>query len=137
MSKVTKKLSLAVAAILALIILSLIYLAVGHKKVTAPTVAEPKTQSTGQPSPTPAPLAGKDEIFKAALNLYLEKKRQGVDMSNGPCLGKIADDWVLDIAHNPRQPVDNKPQNQCQDFTEGKAHHFIELDPEGKLIRSN
>lgn len=121
--------------ILLTILLLAAYLAFGHKKVNAPTQNQPQIQK-GQASPTPA-FTGADDILKSALNLYLEKKRGGVNMENGPCLGKIANDWVLDIAHNPRQTIDNNPQNQCQDFVEGKAHHFIELDPDGKLIRSN
>jgi hypothetical protein len=135
MSKVKKKLPALLIIISLVALLSAVYLALGHKKVDAPTQNQPQTQES-QTSPTPK-FAGTDDILKNALNLYLEKKREGTDMENGPCLGKIADDWVLDIAHNPRQPGDNKPQNQCQDFIEGKVHHFIELDPDGKLIRSN
>lgn len=77
-----------------------------------------------------------DVALKNALNLYIKKKEENVDFSNGPCLGIIAEDWVLDIAHNPRVDVDNMPENQCADFREGRAHHFIELDLYGKLIRS-
>lgn len=90
--------------------------------------------SISSPSPN---TKVQDEIFKNALNLYLRKKEEGVDMSNGPCLGKIGEDWVLDIAHNPRQPVDDESKNQCEDYREGRAHHFIELDPNGKLITIN
>lgn len=121
--------------ILLVVLLSGAYLALGHKKVDAPTQSQPKN-NVSQASPTPI-FTGTDDILKNALNLYLEKKREATDMGNGSCLGKIADDWVLDIAHNPRQPVDDKPENQCRDFIDGKAHHFIELDPEGKLIRTN
>ena len=77
----------------------------------------------------------KDEALKNALNLYAQKKAEGADFGSGPCLGTIAPDWVLDIAHSPRQPVDNQPENQCEDFRAGRAHHFVELDPEGKLIQ--
>lgn len=78
-----------------------------------------------------------DTVLKNALNLYSQKKSEGIDLSNGPCLGKIADDWVLDIAHSPRQSLDDKQENTCADFREGRAHHFIELDPEGKLIQAH
>lgn len=77
-----------------------------------------------------------DLALKNALNLYAQHKQIGTDFSNGPCLGIIAPDWVLDIAHNPRQPIDDKVENQCQDFREGRAHHFIELDPAGNLIKA-
>lgn len=77
-----------------------------------------------------------DEVLKSAINLYLQKKQAGVDFKDGPCLGTIAPDWVLDIAHNPRQDIDDKPENTCADFATGKAHHFIELDPNGELIKT-
>lgn len=106
-----------------------------QKQVIAPTknMEIPKTIIA---SPSPLSFMGKEEIFKSALNLYIKKKEQGLDMSKGPCLGKIAEDWVLDIAHSPRQPADDKPENQCIEFREGQAHHFIELDQDGKLIDS-
>ena len=52
-----------------------------------------------------------------------------------PCLGEIALDWFCDVAHLPRQSVDDLPENQCQDFREGKAKHFVEVTPNCKLIR--
>ncbi len=88
------------------------------------------------PAPTPSP-SSQDVALKNALNLYAQKKSAGVDFSAGPCLGLAAPDWVADIAHNPRQKVDDNPENQCKDFLEGNAHHFVELDPDGKLIRIN
>lgn len=78
----------------------------------------------------------KDQALKNALNLYAKRKQEGMDFSNGPCLGIVAPDWVLDIAHNPRLPVDDEPENQCEDFRTGRVHHFIELDLDGKLIRT-
>lgn len=104
------------------------------KKAVAPTDISQKL--TSKPNPSPPKFEGEDEILRNALNLYVKKKEEGVDFSNGPCLGMIAQDWVLDIAHNPRLLIDDKAQNQCADFREGRAHHFIELDEEGNLIRS-
>ena len=119
-----------VATIIAVFLL-LAYLAFFQKKAVAPTdFTVPAT------SPQVSVLKPEDEALKNALNLYITKKQEGVDFTFGPCLGKIADDWVADIAHNPRQPVDDKRENQGADFREGRAHHFIELDPEGNLIRS-
>ena len=128
------KLPFAVTVTILVIFLLAVYLFVFQRQAVAPSDFSKKIQS---PSPTTFVFEGDDEILKNALNLYVTKKEQGVDFSNGPCLGKIADDWVLDIAHDPRQPVDDKAQNQCKDFKEGKVNHFIELDPDGKLIRSN
>jgi len=57
----------------------------------------------------------------------------------GPCLlDPIPNepDWVCDVAHSPRQEMDNNPHNQCQDYLTGKAHHFVEVSTECKLIRA-
>lgn len=64
----------------------------------------------------------------------LEEER---DLSNGPCLSdEIIDDWVCDVAHSPRQPIDNDPANQCGAFRKGEAHHFVEVDPNCNFIKS-
>ena len=112
-----------------------VYLFIYKGQVSAPTTTNinPPAESTTSTSPD---FTGNEDAFKNALNLYIQKKQEGTDMANGPCLGKIAEDWVLDIAHNPRQPIDDKPENQCPEFRDGKVKHFIELDPEGKLLRS-
>ena len=68
-------------------------------------------------------------IFKKQLAV-------GVDMSKGPCLSnELIPDWVLDVSHDPRQPVDDLPENQCSAYIEGKAHHFVELDENGNLLK--
>lgn len=73
-----------------------------------------------------------------AKKIYDEKKLQNVDFKDGPCLSEnLMPDWVADIAHNPRQPVDDMPKNQCAAFREGIAHHFVELDLQGNVIRIN
>lgn len=69
--------------------------------------------------------------------LYLQKKKLGEDFSSGPCLSNaILPNWVADIAHSPRQDIDDLSQNQCPSFLEGSAEHFVELDPNGNLIRA-
>jgi hypothetical protein len=57
-------------------------------------------------------------------------------MSRGPCLGVIKPGWVADVAHDPRRAVDDEPENQCRAYREGEAEHFVELDPEGRYLRS-
>ena len=106
--------------------LAILMAAVTTLTLSACNKSTPTTQSVNQ-----------DEALKNALNLFNQKKTEGVDFSNGPCLGQVAPDWVLDIAHNPRQPADDKVENQCKDFKEGRAHHFIELDPNGNIIKIN
>jgi len=61
----------------------------------------------------------------------------GFDLSKGPCLAQnisVSPDWVCDVAHSPRQPVDDLPENQCSQF--GKtANHFVEVDPQCNFIK--
>jgi hypothetical protein len=77
----------------------------------------------------------KQTAIKKAKQVYLEKASQGVDMTSGPCLtNQLISDWVLDIAHDPRRAIDNLPENQCEAYIEGRAHHFVELDIDGNLI---
>ncbi|GEM_PF-590072 len=104
--------------------------------ITSLTLTACSKKQVATTAPTPS-LATQDTALKNALNLYAQKKSAGADFSNGPCLGLAAPDWVADIAHNPRQKSDDLPENQCKDFLDGNAHHFVELDPDGKLIRIN
>lgn len=77
-----------------------------------------------------------EQTIGLAKDAYQQAKARGVDMARGPCLGVIKEDWVADVAHDPRQDVDDEPENQCEAYRSGEADHFIELDPEGEFIRS-
>lgn len=85
-------------------------------------------------------LPSKSEVDVAvnqAKFLYQQEKSRGRDFSSGPCLSNaLMPNWVLDISHNPRLPSDDLPENQCSAYLEGGAGHFVELDPEGNLIRA-
>lgn len=79
----------------------------------------------------------KERAIEAAQRLFEQKKIEGMDMSRGPCLSEeIIPDWCVDIAHSPRQAVDNQPQNQCPSYREGRVHHFVELDLDGNVLRA-
>ncbi|MCL5265399.1 MAG: hypothetical protein M1343_09465 [Chloroflexi bacterium] len=79
----------------------------------------------------------RDQAIRLARDLYEKKKREGFDFSNGPCLSEeIVPDWCVDVVHVPRQPVDNRPENQCQWYRAGQVHHFVELDLDGNLVRA-
>ena len=57
------------------------------------------------------------------------------DKSDGPCLSNnIERDWVCDIAHNPREAVDDLAENQCEKFLSGEANHFVEVTPSCEII---
>lgn len=89
----------------------------------------------GTPKETPAEVAEQQKLIDIALEKYYILKNSGADLSAGPCLGLIADDWVADIAHDPRKDVDNLPQNQCSEYRQGKVKHFIELSEQGEIIK--
>jgi hypothetical protein len=80
------------------------------------------------------------QVVAAAQQVYQQAKANGTDFSNGPCIAEQLSefpDWSVDVAHDPRQAVDDQPANQCQAYRRGKTHHFVELDPDGKLIRTH
>lgn len=77
-----------------------------------------------------------DNAVKKAQDIYKNRKAKDDDFESGPCLSNdLMPDWVVDIAHNPRQELDDLPENQCLAYTEGRAKHFVELDLEGEVIR--
>lgn len=78
----------------------------------------------------------RDRAIAAAQDAYAEARAQGVDFAAGPCLGVVAEGWVADVAHDPRRAVDDRPENQCEAYRSGEADHFVELDPDGELIRA-
>jgi hypothetical protein len=81
----------------------------------------------------------KSQAVGQALVAFKQAQQSGKDLSAGPCISESLpglSDWVADIAHDPRQDVDDEPQNQCQRYRDGEAHHFVELSPTGQLIRA-
>jgi hypothetical protein len=81
-----------------------------------------------------------DRAYYACAFLCQAALREGQSLDDGPCIshGLEAWDyegWVCDIAHKPRQPVDDLPENQCPEFG-STASRFIELDPGCRLIRT-
>ena len=61
------------------------------------------------------------------------------NLENGPCLlNPISEypNWVCDVAHSPRIPADDLPENQCSAFREGKSSHFIEVSENCQVVRS-
>lgn len=87
----------------------------------------------GNPKDTPDYVKVQQDLIAKAQKLFSENKNK--DLSAGPCLGKIAEDWVVDTAHNPRQKIDDELANQCPDYVDGKVSHFIELSPDGDILR--
>jgi hypothetical protein len=80
--------------------------------------------------------ATEQAAIAAAKAAYAKARSEGVDMTNGPCLGVVMPNWVADVAHDPRTDVDDDPANQCEAYRSGEADHFVELDPDGNVIRA-
>jgi hypothetical protein len=88
----------------------------------------------GNPSKTPSQVLDQQNAIEAANALYINTLNTK-DLSAGPCLGTVENIWSVDIAHNPRRDIDNKTENQCRDYIDGKTTHFIELDDSGAIIK--
>jgi len=81
----------------------------------------------------------RERAIAAALDVYAEVAARGDDLSHGPCIAEELEDvpgWSVDIAHDPREPIDDDPANQCQAYRNGQTQHFVELTPDGTLIRA-
>jgi hypothetical protein len=81
----------------------------------------------------------RDRAIAAAKQAYEEAVMRREDLDVGPCIAEELPglpDWVADVAHDPREDVDDEPGNQCRRYREGEASHFVELTPEGELIRA-
>lgn len=94
---------------------------------------------------TPSGEEGTNTISDLAraecIQLCQNAFNRGQDLSRGPCLsddnpGWDINDWACDVAHSPRQEMDNDPANQCREYREGRAGHFVELDPECNPIKA-
>jgi hypothetical protein len=78
-----------------------------------------------------------NEVVQHGQVLLTEKLKAGEDLSTGPCLddGERYREWAIDIAHNPRTPEDDDPNNQCGSYTRGRAERLVELSLSGDIIR--
>jgi hypothetical protein len=88
----------------------------------------------GQESPS-----DRDRAVDEAQAAYRQVAPTRPDLGRGPCISESLSglpDWVADIAHDPRLPVDDEPANQCRRYRDGEAQHFVELSPQGELIRA-
>jgi len=83
--------------------------------------------------------SARDKAVDEAQAAYRQFIATGQPTGPGPCVSESLpglSDWVVDIAHSPRLSLDDEPANQCQRFRSGQAHHFVELDESGNLIRA-
>jgi hypothetical protein len=86
----------------------------------------------GNPSSMPDNVIEQQDAVSCALDLFARAKQ--ATMLNSQCLGTCGD-YAVDVVNVPRTDDDNKPENQCTDFREGKVTRFIELDKNGEIVR--
>lgn len=78
-----------------------------------------------------------EQAIDACIRLCKSKLQNGTDLSNGPCLSnEIIINWVCDVAHSPRETVDNQPENQCSSYKHSIAKHFVEVDQNCNFIKA-
>lgn len=80
-----------------------------------------------------------EKIKQACIQACQRALQQGRNLNNGPCLLDPMPDypeWVCDVAHEPRQAVDNLRENQCDAWHARTATHFIEVTPECEFIKA-
>ncbi len=80
-----------------------------------------------------------DRLKQSCINACKKGLNEGRNLNDGPCLlNPMTDntDWVCDVAHQSRQPVDDMPDNQCSAFRDRLASHFIEVDTNCNFIKS-
>lgn len=84
----------------------------------------------------PATRGETNEATLACVSECQKALAEERDLSQGPCLSnEIIDNWVCDVAHAPRQQIDNDPINQCPAYGE-TTRHFVEVDPDCNFIRA-
>lgn len=79
-----------------------------------------------------------DQAKEACVELC---KNAQMNLSDGPCLANNDqwefEHWVCDVAHYPREAVDDLEENQCQGFRNMDAEFFVEVSEDCKIINSN
>ena len=84
----------------------------------------------GNPAETPDYVLEQQEAINCALGKFSDFAGE----KNSQCLGTCWD-YAVDIVHVPRTEEDNLIENQCVDYREGIASHFIELDKNKGIVR--
>jgi hypothetical protein len=68
--------------------------------------------------------------------LFLERKPQfsPAEWDKGPCLGRLNDNYVVDVVHSPRTAVDDDLKNQCGEYYAGTVKYYILLNYDGDVV---
>jgi hypothetical protein len=90
-------------------------------------------------------ISVKQTAINKCIELCEDALAKGIDLGPGPCLSDEnpewdIEKWVCDVAHSPREEVDNLRENQCDEwwgaYSAGREIHFVEVDPSCNLIRA-
>ena len=87
---------------------------------------------------TTAAKKSEQSLLDACVQACLDSKAAGNNLEGGPCLLNPMpqnNSWVCDVAHDPRQDIDNLPENRCSAFGTGETNHFIEVNPQCEFIK--
>ena len=87
----------------------------------------------GNPLKTPVYVKEQQDAVICAVDLYENALTNSMDFDS-QCLGTCKD-YAVDIVNVPRSDIDNKVENQCEDYRNGIVNHFIELDKKGIVVR--
>jgi hypothetical protein len=93
-------------------------------------------------SALPAFATSRDAAKEKAVLMCVEKAKATPpeEWKKGPCISDGQNglaDWVVDVAHAPRQAVDDQPSNQCSAFVENRITKFVEVDTGCNVIRAS
>ena len=82
----------------------------------------------------------KDLVEWEALALYEQTKDDYSESKwdTGPCLGRINDEWVVDMVHNPMTDLDYDMDNQCEEYydEDSEIKHYVLILMDGEVWRS-
>lgn len=79
----------------------------------------------------------REEAKAKAIELFKEKKEEGLSVAKGPCLSEeIIPGWAVDIVNVPKNDFDKDPANQCQSLVNNQVKHFVELNKKGEVVRA-
>ena len=85
-----------------------------------------------------SPASYEQTLIDACIQACENAKARGTNLENGPCLLNPMpqnNSWVCDVAHDPRQDIDNLIENRCSSFGKGETKHFIEVNPDCIFIK--
>lgn len=87
----------------------------------------------GNPAETPDYVSEQQKIILCAGDIFAQLS-PNFDNLSSECLG-ACENYSIDIVHVPRTAEDDKTENQCKEYFNGKTSEFIELDNKGNIVR--